>query len=178
MSSKAATGRPSRTLDQVSRPQTRGFGGTAGDDGADARRDDCLPGEIGDGGKEEDRSDDIRGGARGDDRGARPERLRGEARRALQRFGALRLVSPAVPSEAHIAADGRRREPPTRAETVDEAKKLRAESDGKNLGLHPEPSGDEKMPAFVHQGHEADDERERRDVRDCRQERHSGRDGG
>ena len=151
---------PVHALDQVSRPEAGRVGRAAGDDAADARRDDRLADEIGEGREGDYRRDEIRGGARGHDRGARRQRLGGEARWfAIRHSAGLTAHGNLIAGEANVAADRYGREPPSRAASVGKAEQLRPEPDRKDLGLHAEPTPDDQVPEFMHERDDADNER-------------------
>lgn len=65
-----------------------------------------------------------------------------------------------VAEEFHITAKWNRREFPARAETVVEAKKLRAEPNGENQDPDPAPAGDQEMAELVKEHHQRQDEQE------------------
>src|SRR3984893_9538190 len=65
-----------------------------------------------------------------------------------------------VAEKFHITTKWNRREFPTRAVAVVEAKKLRAEPNGENQYPDPAPAGDQQMPELVEEHHQRQDEQE------------------
>src|SRR3984893_7918290 len=65
-----------------------------------------------------------------------------------------------VAEEFPITAKWNRREFPTRAVAVVEAKKLRAESNGENQYPDPAPAGDQEVAELVEEHHQRQDEQE------------------
>src|SRR3984893_19471103 len=65
-----------------------------------------------------------------------------------------------VSEKFHITTKWNRREFPTRAVAVVEAKKLRAEPNGENQYPDPAPAGDQEMAELVEEHHQRQEEQE------------------